>query len=384
MAVQLILNRAPGIAGQLLLNLRDASRHEDRAALRWNMQRMGRELGSALAQSWPMAKATCTTPLGTAAEDIPAHQPVMACILRAAMPLHQGVLDYVWDRADSAFVSAYRKHHDAGFDIEIEYLGAPAMEGRALVVIDPMLATGASLQAAYDALCETGVLLPRSTSLPPSRAKKALSNAQQWLPEGTSFILGGGRSRPQRTWLHCAWIGGCGRLGVWSQDSELSHTTPNWWKWCVVWWRTSAFASSALMAPCIAQSGILELPALTEQRRPFVLQGLDLVSLADGDHLVATNLLFCPNRRHRFWTWHALLGRTGPERWRQGDRACDRACLLEQRQHARQRLARPCWRPRLFVPAREARRRVGALDVEAERPCRSGWCTSSGTTRLGR
>ena len=184
-----ILNREPGMAGQVLLNLRDASRHEDRAFFRWNMQRMGRELGSALAQSWPMAKSTCTTPLGTATEDIPAHQPVMACILRAAMPLHQGVLD-VWDRADSAFVSAYRKHHDDGFDIEIEYLGAPAMEGRALVLIDPMLATGASLQAAYDALCETGV--PASVHvLAAIASEEGLANAQQWLPKGTSFILGG-------------------------------------------------------------------------------------------------------------------------------------------------------------------------------------------------
>ena len=58
----------------------------------------------------------------------------------------------MWDRADSAFVSAYRKHHETGFDIEIDYLGAPAMEGCALVLIDPMLATGASLQAAYDAM----------------------------------------------------------------------------------------------------------------------------------------------------------------------------------------------------------------------------------------
>ena len=184
-----ILNRAPGMAGQLLLNLRDASKHEDRAAFRWNMQRMGRELGSALAQSWPMAKATCTTPLGTATEDIPAHQPAMACILRAAMPLHHGVLD-VWDRADSAFVSAYRKHHDAGFDIEIEYLGAPAMEGRALVLIDPMLATGASLQAAYDALCETGVRASVHV-LAAIASQEGLANAQKWLPDGTSFILGG-------------------------------------------------------------------------------------------------------------------------------------------------------------------------------------------------
>ena len=184
-----ILNRAPGIAGHLLLNLRDASRHGDRAAFRWNMQRMGRELGSALAQSWPMADASCTTPLGTATERVPAHQPVLACILRASMPLHQGVMD-IWDAADGAFVSAYRKHHDAGFDIEIEYLGAPSMEGRALVLVDPMLATGASLQAAYDALCETGV--PASVHvLAAIASEEGLANAQQELPEGTSFILGG-------------------------------------------------------------------------------------------------------------------------------------------------------------------------------------------------
>ena len=181
-----ILNRVPGMAGQLLLNLRDASRHEDRAAFRWNMQRMGRELGSALAQSWPMAKPRARRLLAPPPNGVPAFQPVMACILRAAMPLHQGVLD-VWDRADSAFVSAYRKHHDTGFDIEIEYLGAPAMEGRALVLIDPMLATGASLQAAYDALCETG--MPDSVHvLAAIASEEGLANAQRWLPEGTSFI----------------------------------------------------------------------------------------------------------------------------------------------------------------------------------------------------
>ena len=150
-----VLNEHPGMAGQLLLNLRDASTHQDKAAFRWNMQRLGRELGSALAQSWEMAEAACQTPLGEAAERVPAEQPVLACILRAAMPLHQGMLD-VWDKADSAFVSAYRKHHDRGFDIEVEYLGAPSVAGRQLVLVDPMLATGASLQAAYDALCEHG------------------------------------------------------------------------------------------------------------------------------------------------------------------------------------------------------------------------------------
>ena len=184
-----ILNRTPGIAGQLLLNLRDASRHTDKAAFRWNMQRMGRELGSAMAHVWPQQEASCTTPLGLAVEQVPGPQPVLACILRASLPLHQGVTD-VWDQADAAFVSAYRKHHGGGFDIEIEYLGAPQMEGRPLVLVDPMLATGASLVAAYEALCETGT--PGSLFvLAAIASEEGLAHAQEALPSGTQFILGG-------------------------------------------------------------------------------------------------------------------------------------------------------------------------------------------------
>ena len=184
-----ILNEHPGMAGQLLLNLRDASTHQDKAAFRWNMQRLGRELGSALAHTWEMTEATCQTPLGEATEHVPAAQPVLACILRAAMPLHPGVLD-VWDKADSAFVSAYRKHHDRGFDIEVEYLGAPNVAGRQLVLVDPMLATGASLQAAYDALCEQGAP-DRLHVVCALASRDGLRNAQAWLPEGTTFLLGG-------------------------------------------------------------------------------------------------------------------------------------------------------------------------------------------------
>ena len=184
-----ILNEQPGMAGQLLLNLRDASTHQDKAAFRWNMQRLGRELGSALAQVWDMKEASCQTPLGQATEQVPSAQPILACILRAAMPLHQGVLD-IWDKADSAFVSAYRKHHALGFDIEVEYLGAPNVAGRQLVLVDPMVATGASLQAAYNALCETGA--PDQLHVVSAIASRdGLRNAQAWLPEGTTFLVGG-------------------------------------------------------------------------------------------------------------------------------------------------------------------------------------------------
>ena len=75
-----------------------------------------------------------------------------------------------------------------------------------------------------------------------------------------------------------------------------------------------------------------------------------------------------------------LAAADGRERWRRGDPACDLACPLGQRRRVLRRLAPPCWRPRPFVPAREGRQRVGAV----ERSFRSGWCTSSGMTRLGR
>ena len=104
---------------------------------------------------------------------------MLACILRAACAAASGMLD-VWDKADSAFVSAYRKHHDRGFDIEVECLGAPSVAGRQLVLVDPMLATGASLQAAYDALCEHGAP-DRLHVVSAIASRDGLRNAQAWL-----------------------------------------------------------------------------------------------------------------------------------------------------------------------------------------------------------
>jgi len=86
-----------------------------------------------------------TTPLGIHQSKVLAEQPVLATILRAGLPLHQGMLNY-FDKADNAFVSAYRKHHDDGsFEISIEYLSCPDLNNRIVIVSDPMLATGASL-----------------------------------------------------------------------------------------------------------------------------------------------------------------------------------------------------------------------------------------------
>jgi uracil phosphoribosyltransferase len=129
------------------------------------------------------------TGLGTARCSIPSEQPVLATVMRAGLPMHAGVLD-VWDGADCAFVSAYRKHNpNGGFDIEIEYLGAPSCEGRILVLVDPMLATGASMVAAYKALCSDGT--PKQLHVICAIASpEGVKYAQQELPEGTTFWIG--------------------------------------------------------------------------------------------------------------------------------------------------------------------------------------------------
>ena len=96
------------------------------------------------------------TPLATATENVPALQPVVATILRAGLPFHHGFINY-FDRAENAFVSAYRKYIDAdNFDIHIEYIASPRLDGKMLIITDPMLATGGSMELAYQALLTKG------------------------------------------------------------------------------------------------------------------------------------------------------------------------------------------------------------------------------------
>jgi uracil phosphoribosyltransferase len=99
-----------------------------------------------ISKALPMVHADVQTPLGTAVCSVLAEQPVLATILRAGLPLHQGLLNY-FDKADAAYISAYRKHNktDGTFEISLEYLSSPELDDRILILSDPMLATGASL-----------------------------------------------------------------------------------------------------------------------------------------------------------------------------------------------------------------------------------------------
>ncbi len=136
--------------------LRDSSIQNDRARFRKNIERIGEIAAYELSKTLEYETVMVQTPMGECACERLIQEPVIATILRAGLPLHQGLLNY-FDRADAAFVAAYRRHkRDGSFEIAQQYLTAPDIEGRTLIVADPMLATGSSLALAIDGLKQNG------------------------------------------------------------------------------------------------------------------------------------------------------------------------------------------------------------------------------------
>ena len=135
--------------------LRDMSIQADRMRFRRNIERIGEVAAYELSKTLVYKTVDVTTPLGIASTPLLEAQPVLATILRAGLPLHQGMLNY-FDKADNAFISAYRKHHpDGSFEISLEYLSCPDLNNRVLILCDPMLATGASLVETIQAIQKT-------------------------------------------------------------------------------------------------------------------------------------------------------------------------------------------------------------------------------------
>ena len=139
------LSEKHSLLSNWIAELRDVNVQNDRMRFRRNLERIGEVAAYELSKQMPNKIAPTTTPLGIHQSKVLAEQPVLATILRAGLPLHQGMLNY-FDKADNAFVSAYRKHHnDGSFEINIEYLSCPDLNDRIVIVSDPMLATGSSL-----------------------------------------------------------------------------------------------------------------------------------------------------------------------------------------------------------------------------------------------
>ncbi len=125
--------------------LRDVNVQGDRLRFRRNLERIGEIAAYEISRTLPYKIQEVPTPLGIHESKVLEFQPVLATILRAGLPLHNGMLNY-FDKADNAFISAYRKHHrDGTFEISLQYMSSPALEDRIVIISDPMLATGASI-----------------------------------------------------------------------------------------------------------------------------------------------------------------------------------------------------------------------------------------------
>lgn len=139
------LSREHSLVTNWIAEIRDEEIQKDRMRFRRNLERIGEIAAYEISKVLPYKEVETETPLGTATSRVLAEQPVLTTILRAGLPLHQGLLNY-FDNADNAFVSAYRKHDkDGSFEISLEYMSSPEIEGRIVIISDPMLATGASL-----------------------------------------------------------------------------------------------------------------------------------------------------------------------------------------------------------------------------------------------
>jgi uracil phosphoribosyltransferase len=136
--------------------LRDEEIQKVRMRFRRNMERVGEVAAFEISKTLAFEEKETQTPLGIAVSKTLKSQPVLATILRAGLPLHQGLLNY-FDKADNAFISAYRKHQrDGSFEISLDYVSCPDLEDRVVIISDPMLATGSSLVKTIQFLRDEG------------------------------------------------------------------------------------------------------------------------------------------------------------------------------------------------------------------------------------
>jgi uracil phosphoribosyltransferase len=151
------LTDKPSIANHFLAELRDFTLQKDRMRFRKNLERLGEIFAYEISKTLPFREETITTPLGTKHTQLLVESPVLLTIMRAGLPLHQGMLNF-FDKADNAFIGAYRGKHDADehFEIEMDYMASPNLDGKILILCDPMLATGKSIEKTYNAILRYG------------------------------------------------------------------------------------------------------------------------------------------------------------------------------------------------------------------------------------
>jgi uracil phosphoribosyltransferase len=182
-----IIHDTPSIAGNYLAELRDVTMQKNKVLFRRNIQRLGVFMAYELSKHLSFEIKKIQTPLGIADCTMVNTPIVLGTILRAGLPMHQGFLD-VFDDAENAFLTAFRKHHGSGkFDIEMEYVSCPDLTDKCLVLIDPMLATGASIIKAVEYLSKYGQ--PSSIHIVSAIAsKEGLNQVHKKLPQAHLWI----------------------------------------------------------------------------------------------------------------------------------------------------------------------------------------------------
>lgn len=180
----------PSLVNRYMLELRDINIQHDPLRFRKNLERIGEIMAYEISKHLDYKMTDVETPLGIAHCQEPADKVVLATIMRAGLPFHQGFLNY-FDRAENAFVSAYRRYKEKGdtFDVLVEYLASPDLTGKTLVLVDPMLATGNSMELAYRALLTKGN--PAKVHLASVIAsRQSVEYVQDKFPDGTVLWCG--------------------------------------------------------------------------------------------------------------------------------------------------------------------------------------------------
>jgi uracil phosphoribosyltransferase len=144
------------LVNHFMAELRNVQIQGDRLRFRLNMKRLGHIFAYEISKTFSYTEKDVETPLGIARIPMASSRIVLASVLRAGLPLHDGILEF-FDEADNAFIAAYRKNHkDGSFEINLEYVTCPNLNGATLILVDPMLATGASVEKAIHALTGYG------------------------------------------------------------------------------------------------------------------------------------------------------------------------------------------------------------------------------------
>ena len=183
-----ILNRQNTVLNKFIAQIRDKEVQKDSMRFRRNLERIGEITAYEISKTLGYTPRTVETPLGEAVVQTIDDRIVVATILRAGLPYHQGFLNY-FDDAQNACVSAYRKStKDGKFTVKVEYISCGDLEGKTLLLVDPMLATGSSLVLAYQALCERGGVPAHTHVAAVIASEQGIDYVQRNMPKQTTTV----------------------------------------------------------------------------------------------------------------------------------------------------------------------------------------------------